>query len=491
MTTTHHQTTIRLRFAPSPSGYLHVGGARTALFNWLLARKEGGVFILRIEDTDQARSSESSIEVILDSLRWLGLDWDEGPDVGGEFGPYRQLERKQIYLDYAAALQDKGHAYCCYCTAEELEARRVQALEERRLPGYDGRCRSLSSAEAEALRAEGRSPVIRFKVPEERDRIVVDDKIRGRVEFDRDQIRDFVIVRSNGLAAYNFAATVDDALMKITHVIRGDDHLSNTPRQILLYEALGFELPVFAHIPMILGEDGQRLSKRHGATSVGQYRQLGYLPEAVVNYLALRGWSPEEAATTGEEIYSLEELVERFSLERVTKNPAIFDTAKLNWMNGVYLQQIDLERVTDLVIPYLRQAGFAPEDYEGEKLREMVDLVRGRLNCLSEIAGEVDCFFNSTVQIAAEAVEVLKAESSPRVLNAFREKLMTLPELDLESVKEAIKAVGQELGMKGQSLFMPIRVALSGQLHGPELVRLISVLGRDRCLARIKAALLR
>lgn len=485
MTTANNQKTMRVRFAPSPSGYLHVGGARTALFNWLLARKEGGVFILRIEDTDQARSSETSIEVILDSLRWLGLDWDEGPDVEGEFGPYRQLERKQIYLDYAARLLDEGKAYSCYCTAEELEDRRARAIQEGKPAGYDGRCRNLSSAEEEALRAEGRAPVIRFKVPEERDRIVVDDKIRGRVEFDRSQITDFVIVRSNGLAAYNFAATVDDALMGITHVIRGDDHLSNTPRQILLYEALGWTLPNFAHIPMILGEDGQRLSKRHGATSIGQYRQLGYLPEAVVNYLALRGWSPDEASTTGEEIYSLEELVERFSLEKVARNPAIFDPAKLNWMNGVYLRQSDLARVTELALPYLRQAGFSPEDYERENLIEMTDLVRGRLNYLSEMADEVDYFFNSKVQIAGEALEVLKEESALPVLNAFREKLMALSELEPEGVKEAIKSAGQELGVKGKSLFMPLRVALSGQLHGPELVRLISVLGKDRCLARI------
>lgn len=487
MSITNNQATIRVRFAPSPSGYLHVGGARTAIFNWLLARKEGGAFILRIEDTDQARSTESSIEAILDSLKWLGLDWDEGPEVGGDLGPYRQFERKHIYLDYAATLLEEGHAYCCYCTAEELEARRAQAIREGRSPGYDGRCRNLSQAEEDAFRVAGRLPVIRLEVPDDRDKIVVKDNIRGRVEFDRSQISDFVIVRSNGLAAYNFAVTIDDALMEITHVIRGDDHLSNTPRQILLYEALGFELPVFAHIPMILGEDGQRLSKRHGATSIGQYRELGYLPEAMINYLVLRGWSPEEAATTGEEIYSLEELVERFSLERVTKNPAGFDPAKLNWMNGVYLRQTDPDRVTDLALPYLRQAGFTPEDYAREKLTEIVDLVRGRLNCLSEIAGEVDYFFNPEVQIAAEAVEVLKPESASLGLKAFREELMAMPEFESESVKEAIKSVGQELGIKGKSLFMPIRAALSGRLHGPELIRLISVLGRDRCVDRLRA----
>jgi len=339
---------VRVRFAPAPTGYLHLGSARAALFNFLFAKGRKGVFILRIEDTDKERSREEYEEDILEGLRWLNLSWDEGPDKGGEFGPYRQSEREDIYKRYAKILLDKEIAYPCYCTEEELRERRREDLKQKKAPKYDGRCRGLSKEERENFEKRGRKPTLRFKVSSQI--LEVLDLIRSKVVFDTSLIGDFIITRQDGTSSFIFANVLDDALMKVTHVIRGDDHLSNTPRQVLLYQALGLPLPEFAHIPMILAPDRSKLSKRHGAVSVGEYKKKGYLPEALVNYLALLGWSPERST---QEFFSLKELTEQFSLRRVSKSGAIFDFKKLDWMNGCYLRKSSLDRITKLSWPYL------------------------------------------------------------------------------------------------------------------------------------------
>ncbi|MFY9204018.1 MAG: glutamate--tRNA ligase, partial [Limnochordia bacterium] len=337
---------VRVRFAPSPTGYLHVGGARTALFNYLYAKHHHGVFVLRIEDTDLARSTEASTRAILDSMAYLGLDWDEGPEKGGDYGPYFQSQRLELYKEYAEKLLSMGRAYECYCTPEELDQIRQEAAAQGRDPKYDGRCRNLTDTQRREFVRQGRKPVIRFKADFE-GTTLVDDLIRGQVIFDNNQLDDFVIIKSDGMPTYNFAVVIDDALMRITHVIRGEDHLSNTPKQIQIYQALGFAVPQFAHIPMILGPDRTRLSKRHGATSVGQFQEEGYLAEAMVNYLALLGWAYDDSQT----IFSKTELIEKFSLSKVSKNPAVFDLAKLQWMNGVYIRELSLDELYQRTLP--------------------------------------------------------------------------------------------------------------------------------------------
>lgn len=473
---------VRVRFAPSPTGYLHLGGVRTALFNWLFARHYKGRFILRIEDTDLERSDSISEGTIISSLKWLGLDWDEGPEIGGEYAPYRQRERLNIYQEFADKLLQDGKAYYCYCTEEGLEAKRKQALEEKRHPGYDGKCRNLTESEKQQLIDSGRKPVIRFKIPEIEEKIVVTDLIREDVEFSPEALHDFVIIRSDGVAAYNFAVVIDDYLMKITHVIRGEDHLSNTPKQILLYQTLKFDLPQFAHLPMILGQDGARFSKRHGATSVETYQGLGYLPEAMINYLALRGWSPSEF---GKEICSMDELIKDFSLDRVVKSPAIFDIDKLNWMNGNYIRNAELDRLTKLVIPYLKNKGFLKCCGDLEWLKVVVDLVKDHLNCLSEITDHVDYLFNPEIILENEAKEILEKESATKVLKCFGKRL----EENID-ISQMIKDIGKEIGVRGKDLFMPIRAALTGKTHGPELPKIIAVLGKEICLKRIKTRIL-
>jgi len=472
---------VRVRFAPSPTGYLHLGGVRTALFNWLFARHYQGKFILRIEDTDLERSESASEGTIISSLHWLGLDWDEGPEVGGEYAPYRQRERLQIYQQYADKLIQEDKAYYCYCREEELEAKREQALREKRTPGYDGKCRDLSPSKRQQLKDSGREPVIRFKIPELKEKILVNDLIRDKVEFSAEVLHDFIIIRSDGVAAYNFAVVIDDHLMKITHVIRGDDHLSNTPKQILLYQTLGFDLPQFAHLPMILGQDGARFSKRHGAISIEAYHELGYLPEALVNYLSLRGWSPSEE---GKEICSIDELIKDFSLDRVVKNPAIFDLDKLKWMNATYIRNADLNRLTKLAIPYLKKKGCVTCCGDFEWLKAVVDVVRNHLNCLSEITDHVDYFFNSEIILEDEAKEILKGEKATQILDCFHQKLEELDNLTPEKISEMIKDIGKEIGVKGKDLFLPLRVVLTGKLHGPELPKIILVLGKEICLKR-------
>lgn len=470
---------IRVRFAPSPTGYLHIGGARTALFNWLFAKHYNGKFILRIEDTDIERSSKASEGTILSSLKWLGFDWDEGPEVGGDFGPYRQGERLEIYKDYAKRLIESQDAYYCYCLEEELETRRKES------PGYDGRCRNLSELEQKRFIDKGRKPTVRLRVRErdaEESKIMVNDELHGRIEFDTKEIHDFIILRSDGVASYNFAVVIDDHLMQISHVIRGDDHLSNTPRQILIYQALGFDLPKFAHLPMILGEDGTRLSKRHGATSVEAYQRFGYIPEALVNYLALIGWSPEEQE---KEICTIDELIQEFSLKRVSKSPAIFDMEKLNWMGGIYIRETNLERITQLSIPYLREARYISGNVDFQWLQQVVAVVKNHLSCMSQIIEHVDYFFKTEVAIDKDVKPFLQMPMSDKVLSCLIQRLTDIDNITPDIASQSIKAIGKENGINGKDLFMPIRAALTGKYHGPDLPQVMAVLGRDVCLARL------
>ncbi|MFZ5596964.1 MAG: glutamate--tRNA ligase [Bacillota bacterium] len=480
---------IRVRFAPSPTGPLHIGGARSALFNWLFARRYGGTFIVRIEDTDLERSSRESEENILASLRWLGLDWDEGINVGGPNGPYRQTERLGLYRGYAEKLLEAGQAYYCYCSGEELAAEREKLMAAGELPRYTGKCRSLCAEERAALEARGRKPVIRFKVPAG-ETVVINDLVRGEVPFECSGMGDFIIVKSDGIPTYNFAVVVDDHGMGISHVIRAEEHLSNTPRQVLIYRALGWELPEFAHVSLILGKDRSKMSKRHGATSIEQYMDQGYLPEAMVNFLALLGWSPEGE----EEVLSLSRISEQFSLERVAKSPAVFDLDKLNWLNGNYIRTADPDRLTEMAIPHLQRGGYIGKDISPELyawLKSVVLTVRNYLNNMSEITGHVDIFFKDTVEPAdEEARAALMEEHVPAVLTLLKEKLAGAPSVDEDSVKAMLKGMSKELGLGGKKIFVPLRVAITGRIHGPELYQVISVLGARRTISRLERALL-
>lgn len=475
---------VRLRFAPSPTGPLHIGGARSALFNYLLATKMGGDFILRIEDTDLERSSREAEENIKDSLRWLGIEWNEGIDCGGSYGPYRQTERLEIYHNYVDKLLKAGLAYRCYCSEEEIAAQRDQLLAKGELPRYLGNCRNLSCAEEEAYKMQGRKPVIRFKVPEN-ETIIIHDLVRGEVMFESNGIGDFVIVKSDGIPTYNFAVVIDDVTMKISHVIRGEEHLSNTPRQVLIYRALQLEEPRFAHISLILGKDRTKMSKRHGATSVVNYKEAGYLPEALVNFLALLGWSPEGE----EEIFSLDELIQQFSLDRVAKNPAVFDLDKLNWINGHYIRMSTLDRVTTLAVPYLQKAGFLEQEIATSRyvwLKGVVEAVKNKLTSMQDIVDHAAVFFPGEIELEnEEAGNILQEEQVPQVIRMLIAKLCDLRELTPEDVKAQLKAITKELKLPGKQVFMPIRVALTGKMHGPELHDLIPLLGIDEVKRRL------
>jgi len=477
---------IRVRFAPSPTGPLHIGGARSALFNYLFAKANGGKFILRFEDTDLERSSKESEKNILESLRWLGLDWDEGPDIGGEFGPYRQTERLAIYREFTDKLLAEGKAYHCYCTEEELEAQRQAFLEKGELPRYNGNCYHLKLEEKERFEKEGRVPVVRFHVPADKE-IVINDLVRGDVVFESEGIGDYVIVKSDGLPTYNYAVVIDDALMKISHVIRAEEHLSNTPRQILLYEALGFPLPYFAHISLILGNDRSKMSKRHGATSVVQYSELGYLPEAVVNFLALLGWSPGGE----EEVMSLGRIVEQFSLEKVAKNPAVFDMDKLRWINGVYIRRSPIEKVAAMITPFLQKAGLVSNE-PGSKELSWIELVAAALQehlaTAGEILGYMDILVGEDVAIENdEAKAMLQEDTFVAVSRLFKQKIADLSELTPDTVKPLLKEITKELKLGGKQVYMPVRIALTGRMHGPELFYIIPIIGKELIYKRLEA----
>jgi nondiscriminating glutamyl-tRNA synthetase len=478
--------TVRLRYAPSPTGHLHIGGARTALFNYLFAKKHGGTYILRIEDTDQTRNKENAEEGFMNGFEWLGLHWDEGPRVGGEYGPYSCMERLDIYQKYIDQLLETGQAYPCYCTEEELEAEREALIHQGQMPRYMGKCRHLTAEDRAKYEAEGRKKTIRFRVKE--DRVYKwDDMIRGTIEFESNGIGDFVIVKSDGIPTYNFAVAVDDHLMKITHVARGEEHISNTPRQLMIFEAFGWQPPQYAHLPLILNETGKKLSKRDESIIqfIEQYEELGYLPEAINNFLALLGWSP-----VGEqEIFTMEELIEQFSFDRVSKSGAIFDTGKLNWMNSQYIKAAELDRIVDLAVPHLQKAGRIGETFDREWITQLVALYKDGLNYVAEIVGLSEMFFVDEIAYGQEAQAVLAEETVPTVLVAFRDKISALEDFTTETIKAALKEVQKETGLKGKQLFMPIRVAATGQTHGPDLNMSLYLLGRDKVLTRLNHVL--
>jgi len=473
---------VRVRFAPSPTGYLHVGGARTALFNWLYARKHGGVFILRIEDTDKIRSTEESVGGILSSLRWLGLDWDEGPGVGGQYEPYYQTQRLPFYHAVVEQLLEQGCAYYCYCTEEELRTRRKAALASGKPPGYDRRCRYLSQKQRSHLEAEGRAPAVRFAMPREGE-TVVDDLIRGEVRFANEQLDDLVILKADQTPTYNFAVVVDDMLMKISHVVRGDEHLANTPRQIRIYEALGYHLPQFAHVSMILGEDGTKLSKRHGATALSDFRDAGYLPEAIFNFLALLGWAYDDKT----EIMPREDIVERFSLEKVNPAPAVFSRQKLEWMNGVYVRQLKQEDLAARVLPFLQAADLEADE---QTVRRLVPLIQERIKVLADTVELVDFFFAEEIKYDSLLLvgKKMDARASLDALRRALEVLEQLPSFDEETLETALRGVTDELGLKAGQLFGMVRVAVTGKQVAPPLFGTLSILGRERVLARLGRA---
>jgi glutamyl-tRNA synthetase len=457
------------------------------LFNWLFARHHGGSLILRIEDTDVERSTDASTDAIIESIKWLGLDWDEGPIVGGEYGPYFQSERLDIYREYAERLLKSGHAYRCYCTPEELSEAREAAMKAGKPPGYTGRCRQLSLEMIRAYEAQGRKPALRFKVPE--GETVVNDIVRGDVVFQNEHIDDFVILKSDGYPTYNFAVVIDDALMKITDVIRADEHLPNTPKQIMMYKALGFELPRFAHVSMILGKDKTKLSKRHGATSVTQYRDDGYLPEALINYLVLLGW----AYDAEQQIFSREELIQKFTLDKVSKNPAIFDPDKLLWMNGHYIREQDNKVLVDLAIDHLRKAGLVSEEPSNEelsKVRAVVSILKERIRTMGDIVSQGDFFFTDEFAVDDEAIsKFLTRDYVPETFEALKARLEAASPFNRQAVEEVIRGYAKEVGRKAGEVIHPLRVALTGRSVSPGIFEVMEILGKDACCRRIDSAL--
>jgi glutamyl-tRNA synthetase/nondiscriminating glutamyl-tRNA synthetase len=469
----------RVRFAPSPTGYLHLGNARTALFNYLFSRHENAIFILRIEDTDLERSKKEYEEMLMEDLKWMGIEWDEGPDVGGPHGPYRQSERLEIYMKYVDKLLESGDAYYCYCTEEELEQEREKAIAEGRPYRYSGKCRNLTPEERAFYEGKGIKPVVRFKVPDKT--VVFEDIIRGHVEIDTKEFGDFVIVRQDGMPVYNFVVVIDDALMGITHVIRGEDHLSNTPKQIVIYEALGFAIPQFAHLPIILGEDRTKLSKRHGAVSVRALKDDGFISEAVFNYLSLLGWHPKEE----KEVLSKEEIIKQFRIEDVNKSPAIFDRTKLRWMNGVYIREIlDLDDLTKRAIPFFEGFGYKA-DYEFYK--KVMSAIRDSIETLMEIKERAKVFFVDEFPYTEEIVNEVKSDENVyKVVEIFYNKIKNLSAITKEDFKNITKEIQKEYGYKGKALFHPIRIALTGEPSGVGLDLLVEVIGIERVKFRLE-----
>lgn len=478
---------VRVRYAPSPTGHLHIGNARTALFNYLFARKNNGKFIIRIEDTDVKRNVEGGEQSQLKYLKWLGMDWDESVDVGGEYGPYRQTERLDIYKQYWQDLLDRGLAYRCYCTEEELEQEREEQMARGETPRYSRKHRELTEEQRQAFEAEGRVASIRFRVPE--DRIYTfDDMVKGTISFNSKETGDFVIVKKDGIPTYNFAVALDDHLMKISHVLRGEDHISNTPRQLMIYEAFGWEPPQFGHMTLIVGEDHKKLSKRNESIIqfIEQYDQLGYLPEALFNFISLLGWSPEGE----EEVFSQEQLISIFDEHRLSKSPAVFDTNKLAHLNNTYIKNADPDRIADLAIPHLQKASRLPSELTAEQeewARALVALYQEQLTAASDIVDLSEVFFRTHLELDAEGIEVMGGEQVPVVLSAFLAKIEQTDEFNAPKIAALIKEVQKETGFKGKHLFMPIRVALTGQTHGRDLNQTIWLLGRDRVLDRLRS----
>lgn len=480
---------VRVRYAPSPTGHLHIGNARTALFNYLFARHHGGKFIIRIEDTDVKRNVAGGEENQLTYLKWLGMDWDESVDVGGNYGPYRQTERLDLYRPLVQDLLDRGLAYRCYCTEEELEKEREEQMARGETPRYSGKCRHLTPEQLATYDAEGRQYSIRFRVPEGRT-FTFDDLVKGPISFESDVSGDFVIVKKDGIPTYNFAVVLDDHLMNITHVLRGEDHVSNTPRQLMIYDAFGWEPPVFGHMTLIVGENHKKLSKRDESVIqfIEQYDQLGYLPEAMFNFIALLGWSPEGE----EEIFSKDELISIFDANRLSRSPAVFDTNKLAHLNNHYIKNADPARIASLAIPHLQRAGKLPTELSPEQKAwagALIALYQEQMTAASDIVELSEMFFRSEPALDEEGAAVLAEPQVPNVLAAFLAKVEGLAEFSVENIGAAIKEVQKETGTKGKGLFMPIRVALTGQMHGRDLNQTIYLLGRDKVVDRLKARL--
>lgn len=456
---------VRTRFAPSPTGYLHIGGARTALFSWLYAKRNKGKFILRIEDTDVARSTQESIQAILDGMNWLGLTWDEGP--------YFQSQRFDVYRKHAYELLEKGLAYRCYCTPEELEARREAALKEGRPPKYDGRCAQRTDSPSLPF-------ALRFKIPP--GTTVVNDVIKGTITFDNSIIEDLVILRSDSTPTYNFCVVVDDATMDITHVIRGDDHINNTPKQILLYRALGHELPVFAHLPMILGADKTRLSKRHGATSVMAYKEMGYLPHALVNYLARLGWSSGD-----QEVFSLDEMVEKFSLESVGKSSGVFNPEKLLWLNHHYIKLIPPAELAPLLLPFLAELGIKADG--DERLPAIIETLQERSKTLKEMAESAVFYFREKTEYDPKAAEKFLTAENIGIFGSLADALSALPGFTESDIEGAFNDILDEKGLKLGKLAQPVRVALTGGTVSPGIFEMINAMGKEMTVTKMKAAM--
>jgi len=472
---------VRVRFAPSPTGMLHIGNARTALFNYLFSKHHQGTLILRIEDTDVERSTDASIDQILKDLQWLGMYWDEGPDRGGSDGPYRQSQRLSLYRNYADRLFQEGKVYKCFCSAESLDLLRKEQISQGKMPRYDGRCRSLSQEEISKMESQGLRPTLRFKVG--KGRIVFEDTIHGRMSFDSEGMGDFIIVRSDGISAYNFACVVDDHLMHITHVIRGEDHLSNTPRQILIYQALGWQPPSFAHHPLILGTDRTPLSKRHGATAVSQYREEGFLPEALLNYLLLLGWT----SSSGEEILSLKRMVEEFSLPAISRNAPIHSIKKLEWLNSLYIRGKEDDRLSELLLPYLEKAGLAQVDRQ--TLHQIAGVLKENLVRLSQVEEYLGIFFDEKFFFEDGTKNLLLDHRNRETLRIVLNLLEATSEIRADAWPSLFTQLEKKTGRKGKDLYAPLRAGITGKVKGPELIKTLPLLGKERIIKRLRMAL--
>ena len=497
--------TIRVRFAPSPTGFLHIGGARTALFSWLFARHHKGLFVLRIEDTDEKRSTLPAVKAIVEGMSWLGLDWDEGPKIveqdsefkregKGDYGPYFQTQRLDIYRKYAEQLINQKKAYRCYCLPEELEQKRKESLKKGLPPKYDRQCKHLTSREEEKKKQEGRKAVIRFCMPDG-GKTEINDLVKGKVVFENSLLDDFIILKSSGVATYNFAVVVDDAMMKISHIIRGDDHISNTPRQILLYQALEWDLPQFAHVPMILGADKTRLSKRHGATALGEYKEKGFLPEAMINYLALLGWSTEDSR----QIFSREELINKFSLAGCGRSSAIFDRDKLLWMNGEYIRKMGVAQLTEKSFKWLKGADLVNgafswdkvSEERKERIKKAVSLEHEKIKLLSEVPFLVDYMLKEEIEYDSRAVEkTLKKEGVLEILKSVKRCFIKLEDFSIVALEQGVREFCLRKQLKTSKVFHPLRVATSCRMQRPGLFALLEFLGKEKVIKRIEKSIL-
>lgn len=483
---------VRVRFAPSPTGYLHIGGLRTALYDYLFAKQNGGKFILRVEDTDRTRFVDDSIENLVKAMEWAGIGHDEGVFIEdgkmverGEYGPYVQSERLHIYREYMDKLLESGDAYYCFCSKERLEAIREEQKSKQMMLGYDGHCRDLSAEEVKSRIEAGEEYVIRLKLPENED-ITFHDLIRGTITMNTKDLDDQVLMKSDGFPTYHMAVVVDDYLMKITHVVRGEEWLPSAPKHVYLFKAFGWDAPEFVHLPTVLNSEKKKLSKRHGDVAVEDFKSKGYLPEALVNYLALIGWSPE----SNNEFFTMEELVSEFSFDRVSNAGGVFDKQKLDWVNGHYIREADLDRLTELAIPYLIESGeidSADVENRYDWIKALVAILKDRVSTVAEISEKAKFVFENNIEFETEEAEQTIRESQIiEILDALEEELSAIDEIDEEFSKGIMKALQKKTGVKGKNLFMPIRIAITGQQHGPDLDKIMLVIGKENLLKRIE-----